>query len=271
MAGEDQVRIVPVQKRIDFATIIGLLGAIALIGTALVIGGRVSSFLDIRSALIVIGGTVAITVMAYSLSDVGNAGKVIGYTFASQISNHKTMARQILDLATYARNNGVLALQNFDEQLRHAPFLRKAMRLVADGVAPEDIDKIIGQEIEALTARHEYSIGMLRRAAEVAPAMGLIGTLVGLVQMLAALDDPSSIGPSMAVALLTTFYGALLGTVVLSPLATKLESRSEDEFINKTLVLLGAMSIARKENPRRLEMMLNTTLPPEDRVAYFKL
>lgn len=264
------VKIIPVRKKLDFATIIGLIAVISLIATALVLGGRASSFFDIRSVLIVVGGTLAITVMSYSLSDVGSAGKVLGQTFSTHLANQKAMAVQLLDLASYAKKKGVLGIQEFDVRLRHAPFLRRAMRLVADGVSAEDIDKIIGQEIEAVTARHEHSIGMIRRAAEVAPAMGLIGTLVGLVQMLAQLDDPSSIGPSMAVALLTTFYGALLGTVILSPLAAKLDSRSEDEFILKTMVLLASMSMARKENPRRLEMMLNTTLSPQNRVNYFK-
>ncbi len=270
MAGEQDVKIIYARKKLDFATIIGLIAAIGLIGAALALGGRASSFLDLRSALIVVGGTLAITIMSYSLSDMATATKVIAQTFSKQLSEHKAMAIQLLDLATYARKNGVLSLQKFDDRLKRMPFLHRTIRLVADGTSAEDIDKIIGHEIEAITARHEYSVGMLRRAAEVAPAMGLIGTLVGLVQMLASLDDPSSIGPSMAVALLTTFYGAILGTVILSPLAAKLETRAEDEFINKTLILLGAMSMARKENPRRLEMMVNTTLPPEDRVNYFR-
>ena len=267
---EAKINIRPVQRKVDYATIIGLVGAISMIGIALVLGGRVGSFLDLRSALIVIVGTIAITAISYSLGDMGKAGRVIGRSFMQNIADSNVMAHQLLDLASVARSKGVLSLQEYTNQMAKDPFLLRAMNLVSDGVGAEDIDRLLGQEIESVTARHEHSAGMLKRASEVAPAMGLIGTLVGLVQMLAALDDPASIGPSMAVALLTTFYGALMGTVLLSPLAAKLERRSEDEFVIKTMVLLAAMSMSRKENPRRLEMLLNTTLPPEKRIRYFK-
>ncbi|MEC7029070.1 MAG: MotA/TolQ/ExbB proton channel family protein, partial [Pseudomonadota bacterium] len=133
-----------------------------------------------------------------------------------------------------------------------------------------DIDRVLGQEVDALAERHRRSASILRRASEVAPAMGLIGTLVGLVQMLAQLDDPSSIGPAMAVALLTTFYGAIMGTVILGPLAAKLERNSGDETMIKNLILTAMGSIARQENPRRLEMLLNSELPPEHRIRYFE-
>ncbi len=267
---DTNIRIKPVQKKVDYATIIGLIGAVTMIGTALVLGGRVGSFLDLRSALIVVVGTIAITSISYSLSDMGKASQVIGRSFMQNIADFKIMAHQLLDLAVVVRKKGPLSLQDYTKQMAKDPFLLRAMNLVSDGTSAEDIDRLLGQEIESVTARHEHSAGILKRAAEVAPAMGLIGTLVGLVQMLAALDDPSSIGPSMAVALLTTFYGALMGTVLLSPLAAKLERRSEDEFVVKTMVLLASMSMSRKENPRRLEMLLNTTLPPEKRIRYFK-
>lgn len=264
------VKIIPVQSRIDIATIIGLLGAFGLIGMALVLGGNAGSFLNFNAALIVIGGTIAVTIMSYSVGEAGKAAKVMGGTFSSNLSDPKDMGMQLLDLASYARAKGVLGLQDFNDKLKHAPFLKRSLMLISDGIDPDDIDRILSQEVEALAVRHEQTVNMLRKAAEVAPAMGLIGTLVGLVQMLAQLDDPASIGPSMAVALLTTFYGALLGTVVLAPLATKLERRSEDEFLLMNLILLASLSIARKENPRRLEMVLNTTLPPQSRVTYFK-
>ena len=124
-------------------------------------------------------------------------------------------------------------------------------------------------EVEVLAERHKRSASIARRASEVAPAMGLIGTLVGLVQMLADLENPETIGPAMAVALLTTFYGAILGTVVLASIAVKLEKNSADETLIKTLVTIAATSIARQDNPRRLEMMLNSELPPSERIRYF--
>jgi len=270
MAEQPNVKIIAAKSRVDIATIIGLIGTLSLIGMALVLGGNVGSFLNLNAALIVVGGTIAVTIMSYSLGEVAKAGKVMAGTFSSNLDNPADMARQLLDLSSYARVKGVLGLQDFLEKLKHSPFLKRSLMLVTDGADPDDVDRILTQEVEAWAARHEQTVGMLRKAAEVAPAMGLIGTLVGLVQMLAQLDDPSSIGPSMAVALLTTFYGALLGTVILGPLATKLERRSEDEFLLMNLILLASLSIVRKENPRRLEMVLNTTLPPQSRVVYFK-
>jgi len=124
-------------------------------------------------------------------------------------------------------------------------------------------------ELHAIADRHNKGADILRRAAEVAPAMGLIGTLVGLVQMLGNLDDPSAIGPAMAVALLTTFYGAVLGNMVFAPLASKLERKSDEEALLNEIYLLGITSIARQESPRRLEVLLNTILPPANRISYF--
>ena len=125
------------------------------------------------------------------------------------------------------------------------------------------------QEIDSLVERHKRSAGIMKRASEIAPAMGLIGTLVGLVQMLADLQNPDSIGPAMAVALLTTFYGAILGTIIMAPMAVKLEKNSSDEVMIKTLILTAATSISRQENPRRLEMLLNSDLPPKEQINYF--
>ena len=131
------------------------------------------------------------------------------------------------------------------------------------------IERILRREVNSMTERHTKSASILRRAAEVSPAMGLIGTLVGLVQMLGRLDDPSTIGPSMAVALLTTFYGAILANMVFSPMAAKLERNSNEESLVNTIFLTAAASMGRQENPRRLEMLLNTILPPAHRLQYY--
>ena len=142
--------------------------------------------------------------------------------------------------------------------------------MVRDGASQEEIQNLLGREIDVQTRLHYKSAGILRRAAEVSPAMGLIGTLIGLVQMLAYLDDPTTIGPSMAVALLTTFYGAFLSTVVFSPLATKMEHNAQNDAVQKRLIINGMTSMVRKENPRRLEMIINSILPPDSRIRYFK-
>lgn len=268
MANSD-VELKSVSRQPDYATILGLIGAICMIGLALFMGGQIQSFFNSTALLIVIGGTIAVTAMSFSVQDLSSIGSVFGNSFFSKSANQKAVARQMMDMAVVVRRKGPLVLQNLQQSLGGQRFLNQAVELVMDGVTPEEIERVLVQDMEAYASRYEHSINMLRRAAEVAPAMGLIGTLVGLVQMLATLEDPSSIGPSMAVALLTTFYGAILGTVFLAPLAAKLEKRMNDEFIVRSMILLTSMSMARKENPRRLELLLNTTLPPESRIKYF--
>ena len=141
--------------------------------------------------------------------------------------------------------------------------------MLLEGATGNEIEPIMQGEMRAAARRHTRTVGVLRKAAEISPAMGLIGTLIGLVQMLGNLDDPSSIGPSMAVALLTTFYGAVLANMVFMPLAGKLERNSSDEELLNSVYMVGAVSIGRQENPRRLEMLINSILPPSKRVSYF--
>jgi chemotaxis protein MotA len=178
-------------------------------------------------------------------------------------------AETALSLAEAARERGPMYLQTRIAELRRVPFLMRALSLVIDGAPPEEVERTVSSEINATAARHARSSGVLRRASEVAPAMGLIGTLVGLVQMLGNLDDPSTIGPSMAIALLTTFYGAVLANLVFAPLAAKLDRNAAAEAMVNHIYLLGALSISRQENPRRLELMINTVLPPAQRIRYF--
>ncbi len=268
MADSD-ITIQSVRQRPDFATILGLLLAVGLITTALFMGGQINAFFNLPSVLIVILGTMAVTAISFSGADLAGFGKVLKQSFLLQTADITGVARQLLDMAVLVRRKGPLALQSIESNLQRQPFLHEATSLVVDGITPEEIERILSQDMEAYAERFQQGIGMLRRGAEVAPAMGLIGTLIGLVQMLATLDDPSTIGPSMAVALLTTFYGAILGSVVLTPLANKLEKRMSDIFIERTMIVLTAISMARKENPRRLEMLINTTMPPEKKIRYF--
>lgn len=262
---------IPIQrKRVDMSTILGLIIAMALIGTALSLGGTPSAFFDFRSFLIVFCGTLAVTSISFTGAEFFNTLKIIGKSVVRQIYDHKKMSHQMIDLAVAVRHDGVFSLQQIDKELKKDTFLHRGVQMIADGNTCDEVSTILGQEIDSQAARHDKGVSILRRAAETAPAMGLIGTLIGLVQMLAMLDDPSTIGPSMAIALLTTFYGAMLGTVVCTPLAGKLEANAEQEILHKTLILTTLGSIARQENPRRLEMMLNSELPPTNRVAYFK-
>ncbi|WP_334129489.1 motility protein A [Sneathiella sp.] len=256
-------------KRIDYATVFGLFGSFTLITGAVLLGGSLASFFNLPSVLLVLGGTFLVTMISFSLSEVMRAQKVIfGTLFAKSISPDYA-AYSMLELADKCRGKGVLHLQNYIQTLDEDSFQRKSLQLVIDGLPADEVSRILQNDLSGMIARHNSTSGVLRKAAEVAPAMGLIGTLVGLVQMLGNLNDPESIGPAMAVALLTTFYGAVLANMFFNPLASKLERNSAEEVLLNRVFMLGAQSIGRQENPRRLEMLLNTLLPPASRVQYY--
>jgi chemotaxis protein MotA len=219
--------------------------------------------------MIVVLGTIAATSIAFTGEEMRRAAKILGQSFFRKSWNLSIMARQLLDLATLARKKGILSLGMAMPELMRDKVLAHGVQLVTDGYSADDIERVLSQEIDSLIERHRRSANILRRGAEIAPAMGLIGTLVGLVQMLAELENPDAIGPAMALALLTTFYGAIMGMVILNPLAAKLERNSNDEAMIRTLVMIAMASIARQENPRRLEMILNSELPPNARIQYF--
>lgn len=263
------VRLEPQQKGFDLATVLGLVGAILLISIAIWLGGNWTAFIDLPSILMVILGTFAITTVSYSWSEVVQAQPIMWRTLLQRGQSPHEAAMKVLQLAERARRRGLLAMQSEFAGLRNEPYLQRAMTMLVDGMPLEEIERNLSFETQAMAQRHQRSTGILRRAAEVSPAMGLIGTLVGLVQMLGALDRPDAIGPAMAVALLTTFYGAVMANVFFLPIASKLERNSAIELMNNQIFILGALSIGRQENPRRLELVLNTILPANQRVRYF--
>ena len=235
----------------------------------MIIGGSPLAFVDPASILIVLGGTFAVTMSCFALPEMLGAGKVIMKSFFTSKQDPIEAATHILELADAARKEGLLNMQSTVDELEGEPFLHKGLLMVLDGTPGEEVEKALRQDIQATAARHMKGASILRKAAEVSPAMGLIGTLVGLVQMVGNLDDASTIVPSMAIALLTTFYGAVLANVVFSPLASKLERNSAEELMTRSIYLLGTGSISRQENPRRLETEINTILPPARRVQFF--
>ena len=255
---------------VDLATLLGLAGAFAMLAIAVVAGGSPRAFIDLPSLLIVVGGTVAVTSISFSLGEVMRAQPIVMKAIVHKPQDPAAAARRVLALSELARIKGPLQLQDQLGSLVDEPFLHRAIGLIVDGTPTDEIERIVTAELEATAARHAKCAGILRRASEVAPAMGLIGTLVGLIQMLGSLDDPKSIGPSMAVALLTTFYGAMLANVVFVPLAAKLDRNSGQEALVNRIYALGAGSIGRQENPRRLEILLNTILPPAQRIRRFR-
>ena len=259
----------PAKARLDFATILGAIGAFALIAAAMVLGGSPGAFVDLPAMLIVFGGTFLVTTISYTFGDVIRAQSVMLRAILYHVQHPRDAALRMLTLAEQARAKGPLGLQDQLDNLHADRFLYKAVSLVVDGTPGDEVERILSREVEATSQRHLRSAGVLRRAGEVAPAMGLIGTLVGLVQMLGNLDDPSTIGPAMAVALLTTFYGAILANMVFLPLANKLDRNSGAEAMVKQIYAIGAASIGHQENPRRLELTFNTILPPGEQVKHF--
>jgi chemotaxis protein MotA len=266
---DDEISIAPLRRSIDLATILGLVGALGLIATAIYFGGSVTAFIDLPAILIVFGGTTAATTACFSLAEVRSTAAVVGKTLFQTVRQPAHAAIHVMQLAQMARKHGILALQDIMETLRFEPFLQKGVSMVVDGIPGDEVEGILRRDVAATGQRHARAASVLRRASELAPAMGLIGTLIGLVQMLANLDDPSTIGPSMAIALLTTFYGAVLANIVLVPLASKLERNASVEEMVNTIYVLGVASIGRQENPRRLEMLVNSIMPPASRVRFF--
>ncbi len=270
-AGENLPRVsVPLAiSKPDFATILGLSLSFALIIGAIAMGQSDAKFFNLPSVLIVLLGTLTATSISYTGTELAKSAKVIAGSAFRPVRNFSSLANGMMSLATIARKKGILYLSNYDKETEKEPFLRHALSLVIDGYNPDDVKRILKQDIDLEEERKKRAASILRRASEVAPAMGLIGTLVGLVQMLANLENPDTIGPAMAVALLTTFYGAILGTVVMSPLAAKIEKNAADDVVAKTMVLRTAMSIIKQENPRNLELLINALLPPSQRINYF--
>lgn len=257
--------------RKDFSTAVGIGLTFVIIGAAIAYSGdSLGSYWDLPSVLIVLGGTLCVTLASYSFGEVFGMPQVVFHHVFRRSQNPKEMAKEMLWLADEARKKSLLGIQAEVKSHESNRFLYKGLSMVVDGVEVADVERVMRQDMYASSERHLQSASILRKMAEVSPAMGLIGTLIGLVQMLGSLDDPSKIGPAMALALLTTFYGALLAYGIFGPLAAKLERNSAEEMLVKSLFLRSVVSIGKQENPRRLEILLNTILPPVSRVQYFK-
>ena len=246
----------------DLATIIGILVAFGLVIAAL--GGDAVLFFDFASILIVVGGTIGAVLVTYPLESVLGVVGIIKKTFMSKADDTGALIAQFVDYATRVRREGILSLE---AHLKNIPddFLRKGLQLTVDGPDPQLIQEILETEITCLEERHLKGAEILQTFGNLAPAMGMIGTVIGLVLMLKRMNDPSTIGPAMAVALLTTFYGAILANLIFIPMAGKLRARSREEVLIRTMIVEGIMSISRGENPRILEEKMNSYLPPKER------
>lgn len=259
-------------KKFEFSTFLGISLALLLVLAAIVSGNnsQILSFLDFPSLLIVIGGTFFVTVASYSINDVIRALSVSSQTMLYTSADRKEIVSNCVKLAEWSKKEGLLNIQKRKDLYENmGEFFHKYIGLIMDGLSVVDSERLIVQEIVSLRERHKKAVEILRKAADIAPAMGLIGTLIGLVQMLGSLNDPSNIGPAMAIALLTTLYGALTAFVILTPLATKLEKNSKEEIEILKIYGEAVTAIARQEGPMKLEMRMNSHLSPEDRIKIY--
>ena len=256
-------------RKMDLATLFGLIAALVLIAVAIVMNGSPLAFIDVPAILMVVLGTFAVTAISYTGEELREAQPSFRQAMFRTEIDPRVAARRVLTLADKARKRGMLSLQGDLYGVRDAPFLQRSLSMLVDGLQVDEIERNMTLEAHALAQGRHRAAAILRRAAEVSPAMGLIGTLVGLVQMLGNLDSPERIGPAMSVALLTTLYGALMANVVFLPLASKLERNATVEQLVSQIYTMGVASMGRQENPRRLEMLLNTVLPAGQQIRYF--
>jgi chemotaxis protein MotA len=246
----------------DLATLVGILGAFGIIVAAIIVGGSAIIFVNIPSLLIVGGGTLFAVLIKFPLAHFLTAFKVAAKAFFNKPEDPMKLIEEGVQLAHIARKEGVLGLEGQD--IDNA-FLQRGIQLSVDGHEPEFVRSMLGKDINMTIERHERGQAIFKAIGDVAPAMGMIGTLIGLVQMLSAMDDPKAIGPAMAVALLTTLYGAIIANAFALPIADKLAHRSQEERLNKALILETISSIQEGLNPRVMEELLKTYLPTSKR------
>ena len=248
----------------DLATIGGISVGMGFIFWGISIDGSLLTFYDLPSVIIVLGGTIASTLVAYPLKKVTEALKIVKKAFSSREPNQGETIDKIIEIANVARREGLLALEEAAEKIDD-DFLQKGIMLIVDGTDPELVRNILETELAFLEQRHSTGKGLFETMGSFAPAFGMIGTLIGLVNMLQRLDDPKSVGPSMAVALITTFYGSVLANLIFIPIAAKLKIRSREEILVKEIMVEGLLSIQAGENPRIIEEKLKAFLSPQIR------
>ncbi len=241
----------------DLATLVGILGAIGLLIMAMLLAGDIMMFVDAQSVIIVFGGSLFVVLSNYSMGQFFGMGKIIAKAFMFKIEKPEELIEKAVDMADAARKGGFLALE--EAEITNA-FMQKGVDMLVDGHDADVVRATLQKDIDLTTERHEAGAKMLMALADVAPAMGMIGTLIGLVAMLSNMEDPKSIGPAMAVALLTTLYGAFLANVIAIPLASKLGLRLGEEKMNQELVLDAVLGIQDGQNPRVIEGLLKNYL-----------
>ncbi|MGE6755650.1 flagellar motor protein MotP [Rossellomorea sp. NPDC071047] len=257
-------------KKLDVLTPIGVVVGFLFVAFAIITNAGVtgfSSFIDLPSMFVVIGGLVAAMLVSFSIKELKQLGKVMRESFRDEEYDLQGLIRTFVTLSEKARREGLLALEAEVEEVED-PFIRKGVLLAVDGIEQDVIVDIMNAEIIALEERHRKNKSLLDKAGEYAPAWGMIGTLIGLVLMLKNLNDPASLGPNMAIALLTTLYGSILANLVFLPMASKLAMKTEKEVFMKQIVIEGVVGVQSGQNPKILEEKLRVFLSNKELEMY---
>lgn len=250
----------------DLFTILGLVFAFGLIVAAIVTGGPLIAFIDVASVLIVLLGSGAALMVAFPSGQLKNSLAILRNCFVSPKRDPEAVMQLMKEMSNKVRRDGgLLALEDMTSEFEDE-FLKRGVQMIVDGYDPQAIQEVLYLEIDKISERHTSNADIFESLGAFAPAFGMIGTLVGLVQMLQSLDDPTKIGPAMAVALLTTFYGSVVANVFAIPIAKKLNVRSDEEIAEKTLMAHGLLSILAGENPRFMAERLKVQVAPALRI-----
>ena len=249
----------------DLGTLLGMIGGTAVVLAAIFLGGNFGSFIDVPSAFIVLGGGTMATLIRFNLSEVFGALMMgVSVTFGGSKVSARELIDQISELARIARKEGLMGLEKVEIK---DEFLKKGIQLCVDGLEADFIKNSLTCERDLYIERLEEGGRFFKVLGDAAPAFGMIGTLVGLVQMLSNMSDPSAIGPAMAVALLTTLYGALVSNLIAIPISEKMAAKLAIEELNRSIAIEGALHIQNKTNPDIMVEFLNAYLPEKQRVV----
>ncbi len=249
----------------DIASIVGLLLAVGLIIASIMLGeAPFTAFLDLPSMLVVFGGAVAAAMICFPLQSMLKAPMIALKVLMNKNEDRIGLINQIVELAETARRDGLLALESKVLEIDN-PLVKTGIQMAVDGSTPDVVEEVLRTEIEAISSRHREGKSIMDQLGRFAPAYGMIGTLIGLIMMLQDMSDPSGIGKGMAVALITTLYGAIIANVFFSPFAEKLGLMSRNEMVSFEIAIRGVMAIQSGESPRAIDQKLRTFLPPKQR------
>ena len=253
----------------DLGTVIGIVLIMGLLFSSMAMGVGIGAYIDVPSALIVIGGSIGALLISFKMETMKQFTKIFMVAIKPPQEDKAELIKKLVEFATSARRDGILSLEAAANQEENE-FLKKGLSMAVDGNEPDTIRELLEIEMDQTASRHKIHASVFDQWAGLAGAMGMIGTLIGLVAMLLNMADPSAIGPSMAVALLTTMYGAMIGNIFGTPIANILNIRNDEETLVREMILEGIMSIQAGDNPRTLEGKLLSFLPPNERVSQFE-